>query len=133
VGIIIKRLKKKGEFMSTLKLNGNIVESPLTDFEKKMKKESNTERVRKISKEKFLVGLYLGTNGISEPITDIATLSLKVKEAEEKGLFRVRSEIKRDRDSKKYIDEVKWYLTQAAKKGLIDREYKPRKKQEPSI
>jgi len=110
-------------------------ESGSSTIESSLKEKSRlTRRIKKISKLDFLVNLYQGKAGKdgdeipSVPITNIKELALRLKEAEDKGYFRVRTDTKTERNADKYESETKWYLTQAAKKNIIDREYKERKK-----
>lgn len=106
-----------------------------TEVETQLKEESKEpKKSKKVSKLTFIVSLFKGEAPREGdippafPMTDIKELAEKVKEAENSGYFRVRTDTKVERNDAKYLGEVKWYLTQAAKKGLIDREYNPRKK-----
>lgn len=111
-----------------------------SSIEVELQEESKKpNKMKKISKLDFIINLYRGLPGKegdddpATPLQFIDDLAKEVKTAEDKGYFRVRSSAKRERDHKKYCEEVKWYLTQAAKKGLIERNYKPRKKKQKPI
>lgn len=107
-----------------------------TNIEEQLRKKSKEKKnkIKKITKTSFIVNLYNGKPGREgdecpfEPIRDPIEIAKKLEEAEKKGYFKVRLGIKLERNEKKYISEAKWYLTQAAKNKLIDREYHPRKK-----
>lgn len=104
-------------------------------IEKELKKKALKKRKKplKISKLDFLVNLYNGKPGRKgdpspiEPVTDVDILAEKLMKAENKGYFRVRTVSISERNDYKYKSEVRWYLTQAAKKGLINKKYTPRK------
>lgn len=103
-----------------------------TKIEIELQTEAKPTKIKKVSKLDFIVNLFKGLPGREGDDTPISPIQLledlaeEVKEAEGKGYFRVRSSSTRERDASKYLSEVKWYLTQAAKKGLIERDYKPR-------
>ena len=61
------------------------------------------------------------------PIRDNETLALKLQKADNEGYFKTRTDMKWERNYQKHLLDVQWILSQAAKKGLIDRkQYKKR-------
>lgn len=88
-------------------------------------------KVKKITKGQFIVNLYKGLPGKEgdeapfEPIADAKELAKRVKEAEAKGYFKTK---KADKTDNQYLSDVRWYLTDAAKRGLIEKSYKARPK-----
>ena len=95
--------------------------------------------VEKKSKRKYpsrlavVVHLWNGTEfmeGIpaEAPIRTLRVMAAKFKELEEVGILRKREDGKTPRTDKKFENDARWYLTKAAKDGLIDRPYRARGK-----
>ena len=108
-----------------------------TEIEQNLKVQSEQPlKEKKISKTEFIVNLWNGRPGRegdevpAGPVQEVKAIATLVGDAEAKGYFRTRIDIKLERNEAKYLSETKWYLTQAAKKGLIDRKYTPRVKKE---
>lgn len=99
----------------------------------KEKSKVPAKKETKLSKTQFIVAVWKGLS-INEvdfsfptnPVKSVKDIAALVGKAEQAGLFRTRVDIKLERNEAKYLSETKWYLTQAAKKGLIDRKYTPR-------
>lgn len=101
-----------------------------TEIEESLaKKAKRPKKTKKINKLEFIVNIFNGKPGREgdvahfAPITDREEIAEKLKEAEDKGYFRIRTGAKTDRNKEKYKAETSYYLRLASIKKLIDRKY----------
>lgn len=87
-----------------------------------MEQQNRVKRPKRKTRKEIIVEAY------NRGMTDDRKLAKLIMQCEQSGRLIVKVRSKRTRDESFYLENVRWYLSQAAKDGLIDREYIPKSK-----